>query len=327
MNMELEPDYQEEVTHQKQHSFKVGVADLVSRPIALWYRKILSYIVLVGIVRATIFAVEAIFYWYYHPSIDAWYFITPISQILEDMGYLSSFTLMMDLIVIISGLDIFILISAILILAEIIMYAIFGGAVVKMALDDYGNPGAGDAGRSFSHAMSKKVNLILSQFIFAGLSLVIISPILVILTWFQISTESIFNPTSFPLFFSFIPLMLFCGIILSYAAIRISPLTAVVVAEDKSPVEAIKRAYKLTEGQFWRVLGGQALLMLLLGGLSSVIWLIALPPLLSQGVWLFIVPMVIAVLILSPLGFIQQAVLYKDLKERVPGIPQGQEWW
>ncbi|RAG84600.1 hypothetical protein DN069_16270 [Streptacidiphilus pinicola] len=52
-----------------------------------------------------------------------------------------------------------------------------------------------------------------------------------------------------------------------YAQIRLVPLSATVVLEGKSPIEAIKRAWRLNEGAWWRSLG----VTLLIGLIGSLI--------------------------------------------------------
>jgi hypothetical protein len=58
-------------------------------------------------------------------------------------------------------------------------------------------------------------------------------------------------------------LLLLCLVLLLYLSIRMLPLIAVVASESGGPIASLKRAWSLTSGHFWRLLG--FLLMLMIG--------------------------------------------------------------
>ncbi len=56
-------------------------------------------------------------------------------------------------------------------------------------------------------------------------------------------------------------LLLLCSILLIYISVRLLPLMAVVACERIGPIDALKRSFAITSGQFWRLLGFLLLLM------------------------------------------------------------------
>lgn len=298
-------------------NFEVGAGELVSRTISVYIRRIGAYLIMVGlpslvlgILGLAIFV--AIFgeagYTLYPGVAGA----DPLSLLMSYFGFLGP-----------AGTAIgFILIIGII---NTIVLAIINGAGVKYALDNYGNPEAGEIGESFSYAMGRALTLIVAQLIVSFVILAIVLPIIVIM----FSSAIVFDPLDPYAFLSVLSLLLpifaVCFILIFYIAIRFTATTGVVIAEDLSAIDSIKRSWELTGGNFWHVLGASILLgivTILIGGFFSVLFVgfFFVSPAAALAI-----PSLISVVFIAPISNVFQAVLYKDLASRVGR--QEDEWW
>jgi hypothetical protein len=116
------------------------------------------------------------------------------------------------------------------------------------------------------------------------------------------------------------------GFIVSlYFGIRLSPTSAVVVAEDLGAIDSVKRAWALTTGNFWHIFGGQILLGIAVAVIAFVVELLLFPVLVyGQNVMLYVLAIVSA-LLFSAINYVFAAVLYRDLESR--SRVASKEYW
>ena len=125
---------------------------------------------------------------------------------------------------------------------------------------------------------------------------------------------------------------------LLWAGVRLFFVTQAAVVEGAGPVDAIKRSWQLTKGAFWRILGRQILLALLLGaivgvvvgGASVVLGLGAVVADWPLGVVAFVLTAlsVIASALLLPYSAAFDALMYVDERLRKENLgPALQESW
>jgi hypothetical protein len=112
-------------------------------------------------------------------------------------------------------------------------------------------------------------------------------------------------------------------VVLAYITVRFAPRVAVVVTSDLSVGGSIKRTLSLTSRSFWHIFGGWLLLTISVGLMGTIITMFLS---FFTDVIYTIAYTVITILLLSPLGNIFQAVLYKDLMSRA-GAQSEQQWW
>ncbi|MHA2425246.1 MAG: hypothetical protein ACXAEF_10680, partial [Candidatus Thorarchaeota archaeon] len=197
----------------------------------------------------------------------------------------------------------------------IVVSAIVAGAVIKLALDDYGTPGRGDWRESMSFALGRIVTIIVVQLLVAFVMIVCMMPGIV-LTFMALATLDL--------------MMMLYGLILMYLGIpialylttRLAPAPAVVIAEDHGAIDSLKRAYSLSSGQFWHIFAGTLLLgvvVLIIGGVIGF----ATAPILLMGLTdpvtallLLSAMTIISSIVTTPISQIFFAVLYRDLMAR-----------
>jgi hypothetical protein len=278
--------------------YELGIIDLVGKTLDLWARKLPQYIVIIGLTGAAIVIFQAIL-------LVGLYGLAGVS-LLEFIGT-SPIDAVFSLVIYEFPADILLIIFS-LSIVSMIVYAIVAGAAITYAVDDYESPGSGDISSSFSDAIGKAIPLIgvqiLQSLIVIGLAFVAII-------------------TLFVNIFVFIA-MLF---LVLYIAVRLAPSAAVVIIEDQSSVSALGRSWQITNNQFWHVFLGQILM-----GIASIILGVILSILVGVvfgvpfGVLIgILISSIFTSLLISPLNYIFQAVLYKDLEAR--GTSAGYDWW
>lgn len=300
-------------------NYTVGATGLVSRTFSLWIRQIFAYMIIVGIVQLiyqlAVYAVILLIWGANADFVSLYISSDPISFVLNvylitnDIQY-GWWPSGIDATAVISVSFVFMMVGT-------IIYAVIAGAAIKHALDDYGTRNA-SIGTSFSHAVSRAVTLIMTQIIISLLYTALIIPGLAVMMYSLVSL-------SFDLLLSGFGLMLGGLIILIFLSLRLAPTSAVVIAEDKSVVDSLKRAFSLSSGNLLHILGGWIIYYIAFFVLILVIGLILGPLLLAGGILGFIIDTALTALLLGSIPYVFNAVLYKDLLSR--STIESQDWW
>ncbi|MHA2140398.1 MAG: glycerophosphoryl diester phosphodiesterase membrane domain-containing protein [Candidatus Thorarchaeota archaeon] len=302
---------------QPSANFEVGAGELVSRTISVYIRRIGAYIVIVGLpsVVLGILGLAVFFLLFGELGLTLYPGVTgadPFSLLFSYFGLLGPTGTVIGLIVIIS-------------IINTIVLAIVNGAGVKYALDNYGNREAGEIGESFSHAMGRALTLIISQLLVSLILLAIMSPIIFMAFGSLIAFDPM-DPYGFLAVFSvLLPVLLVCFVLVFYISIRLTATTGVVIAEELSAIDSIKRSWELTGGNFWHVLGASLLIGIVTIIIGAVISVATLSFVLVAPAISIIVTSFISMIFVGPISNVFQAVLYKDLASRRG--TQEQEWW
>jgi membrane-anchored glycerophosphoryl diester phosphodiesterase (GDPDase) len=209
----------------------------------------------------------------------------------------------------------FAIVSLVLMLAALVVYAIVAGGAIKHALDDYGYRDAA-IGKSFSHALGRAGSLIITQFIIGLITVAILSPLVLFFIVMPLTLETII---------SFFGIMVVCLIVVFYVSVRLAPTSAVVIAEDRSPMDSIKKAWGITGGQFWHIVIGQIILVIALIVVSVVIAMVIVSFVFTLGFLAALIPALLMGLLFGSITYIFSAVLYRDLESRKEEY--AQDWW
>lgn len=269
---------------------ELDITGLISTTFSLWSRKLPIYIVIVGITGAALVLFQA-FYLFYIFGLTGF-------GLLEFIG-----TSPIDAIFSLVLFDIptVILIPIIILtLIGLLVYAVVAGAAIRYALVDYETPGSGNISESFSFAWRLVVPLFGVQLL---QSLVILG--LVALAVISFSYQPI---VSLGLIFA-----------VTYIAVRLTPASAVVIAEERPPINALSRSWQMTSVAFWHVFFSQLMMagvfMIVTIALSLAVG-IGLVFIIASWEILILITTLVTSLLLSSLNYIFQAVLYKDLEAR-----------
>ncbi len=296
--------------------YTVGATGLVSRTFNLWIRRIGAYLVIVGLVGAVLAIINSAIAFAIAPT-DPQGFLNLIgSNPLDILFQIFMWTGVTDALLLV--------ISILLTVVGFVINAITYGAAIKLCLTDYGDPGAGTIGDSFSYAISRLGVLIGAQLLYG---FIILLPVLPGAFLFVLAIPAVdpLDPATYSSLLTASVLILVGGIITLYLVVRLLPTIAVVVAEeDKSVVDSLKKAWNISEGNFFHILVGFILFAIVVGIASIVIAGVFLPLALVSPL-LVGLGTIVAGLIISPLPAIFQAVLYRDLESRTRSSKA--EWW
>ena len=318
--MEIGPGPGPEPEQPVSQSLAVSATGLVSRTLSLWFRKIFHYLLIVGV---------TVLVWQFVSLGLLWLIWGDLALALSEyvagdpLSFISSVYLMILYIdtpyevLPAEQLGTFIIFDFVLMIIGTIIYAIVAGAAIKHALDDYGTRNS-DLGKSFSHATGRSITLIIASIIVSILTSLGFLPAIVVLVLSMITLD-------LSLLLSALGLLMLGFIFVIYLIIRLLPTTAVVIAEDRSALESVKRAYSLSSGNFIHIFGGYILLMIAIIVIDLVVVLVLGPVLIIGSLVSFIISVIIASLVLGPIPYVFQAVLYKDLVSR--SATQPQDWW
>jgi len=269
--------------------YELNASGLVGRTFSLWRRKLPIYVMIVGITGAVLVALQGMMLFLM--------FGIPGFALLEFIGT-STLDTIFSLVFYNIPSIIFPLIA--LTLIGLLVYVIVGGAAIKYALTDYMNPGAGDLNESFSFALKLAAPLLIVQFLQS----------LIILGLAALAVLTIYSQPLVSLGTIFAVL---------YIAARLAPAPAVVIAEERAPTDALSRTWQITGGLSIHVLLGQVLMAIVFMIVTiaiSVIVGIGLVFIITSLEILILVTTFVTSLLLSPLNYIFQAVIYKDLEAR-----------
>jgi len=294
-------------SQKREQDYTGSAYDLISRTVSLWARKIMQYIMIVGIIGAACVAVSFMLLLSLFDTIGTLgadplsYLVTLVFSTMPDIA----------LVFVTLGFAIF----------AFILNAVINGAAIKFTLDEYGGPG-GEVGKSFSHSRGRILNFILVQLILSFFVAIVLTPAIQLLAQAMAMIDitdplnPIFLPGSLELLTIAFSYMIVGGIFLIYINVRFAPVLAVVIDTDLSPIDSLKRAWGLTSGRFFHVFGSYILL-----NVAVIILGIAI----SFGVSVFLLPInyslviesIISALLISSLSLIFPVILYRDLNSRL----------
>ncbi len=304
-----------------QQDFTVSWTGLVSRTFTLWGRKLAQYIAIVGLPIIIIAGIEAATIWYFLGLAGLTSFsvapTSPFNLITALIGY--------------GGTTTYLVVQLGVSIISMIIMAFVAGACIKLALDNYGTPDRGTVGESMSTAVGKIAPLIVVQLVTAGILILLELPGMLMM-----SSILIINPTDINALQAMLStlllgvVVLYAGLIIGlYVTVRLAVAPALVIAEDKSAIGALKQSFSMAGGHFWHIFAGQILLGLAVGVITIVISLFgaafAITGTLATAIIAIVILAMIASVLTSPLSYIFGAVLYRDLTSRA--AMSGQEWW
>ena len=301
-----------------EHDFTVSALDLVMRTLKVWVRKLPSYILIVGLLGA-VFSLLGLAVFYALYGVTAFELVNYVST--DIINALLGFTLADSPL----AIEI-ILIAIVLTVVGMAANAVIAGAGIKFALDDYGSHQA-DVGTSLSFAFSRLSTMIVAQFLLALIIMGPLAPGMFLILGSFASIDPL-NPSMEALsaMMTGLGILVLGAIVALFFAIRLAPTIAVVVAEDLSVVDSLKRAWQLTTCNFWHIFGGQILL-----GIAMLIFTMVVEVLLSpletaygSVVYLYFTTFV-TMLFFGAISYVFAAVLYKDLESR--SRVDSQEYW
>lgn len=308
--MEIDSGVEPEPSGPQRRDFSVSWTGMVSRTFALWKRRLPGYLTIMGITSIAVYGLySVVLYLLAGPSgisILPYIGTSPFSLItsLMDLQQLS-----MNQFIILIPMTII----------SMIVYAIAGGASIKLAFDDYGDPGTGDVDTSLSYSFTRIWGLIGAQIIVGLIVLILQIPTLLTIVFMFTGDLELLAITS---------LLSLVGVILSaYIGVRLTPVSAIVIIEENTGAfGAVKRAWGLTSGNFWHIFGGQFLLGLVVGIITFIIeFVIGALTFSVVGVLGIAISTIIVGILLSSIDYIFQTVLYRDLESRA--MESEEDWW
>jgi len=303
----FEEDLGFDPSQPRDEDYTLSATGLVSKTFGLWTRKIVQYIIIIGLVSVVTTLVSFVLLFTVFGTIGL---LSP-----DPINYL------FGVFVLPSTPDLTLIASTVVFgIITFVVNAILSGAAIKFALDDYGGQTA-EIGISFSHSLGKTTRILTVQVILSLIVSAVTGPSLALLTrgmeGFDFSDP--FNPIISPEAFQFLImgsiLFMVGGIFILYFIIRFAPALAIVVDTDLSAIDSLKKAWELTSGNFLHVLGGQILIGLVVILFSMIIGL-------PLGFVLFLNPyavvfeVIFTALLFSAPSLIYIAVLYRDLMAR-----------
>jgi hypothetical protein len=291
-----------------EHDFTVSALDLVTRTFKLWFRKLPSYILIVGLLGVAFNLLHlAVFYALYGSlAFDLLAYVGP-DIITTLLRFATSETVI--------GIE-FIILAIVLTVVGMVVNAVIAGGGIKFALDDYGFHQA-DVETSLSFAFSRLSTMIVVQFLLASIVTVALAPSTFIMAD-ALATYDLNRMMTGFFFYSI------GAIVALYFVIRLSPTSAVVVAEDLGAIDSMKRAWKLTTGNFWHIFGGQILLGIALFVIGLVLGTLVSLAFYDVTLVLYISAFII-LLLFGAIAYVFSVVLYRDLESRSRVV--SQEYW
>ena len=201
-----------------------------------------------------------------------------------------------------------------------VLNAILSGAAVKYTLDEYGGVG-GNIGSSYSHSLSRILNIIIFQLLLTALVSIIFTPATI---WSAQALDMIdmtdpmnpiFPPGSIELMMSSLGLLLGGGIFLIFIQIRLAPTLAIIVDTDLSLIGSLKKSWSLTSGNFMHIFVAWILMAIVTTVLAifvtfGTIWL----P--YSDATVLAIDTFLATLLFGAITYIFAVVLYRDLSSK-----------
>ncbi len=296
-----------------EHDFTVSALDLVTRTLKVWVRKLPSYILIVGLLGVAFNLLQlAVFYALYGVlGFDLLVYVgADIINTLMGLFVTAPTAMAIEIIII----------AIVLTVVGMVVNAVIAGGGIKFALDDYGSHQA-DVGTSLSFAFSRLSTMIVARFLLALIVTGASAPGTYFLFYALFSVDS----SSLIMTLMALPLT-WIGLIVSlYFSIRLSPTSAVVVAEDLGAIDSVKRAWALTTGNFWHIFGGQIPLVIALVVIGLVVGMLLFPLAFYGQALVLYVSALISSLLFGAISYVFAAVLYRDLESRSRVV--SEEYW
>ncbi len=297
--------------------YRLSALGLVSRTLSLYGRRILEYILLIGLLGIMYTLLSYAVLWIIFPS-----------QALDliDLVATDPLSVVLNLLLFAVAPEESAAILLILMVAGMIILAASAGAAIRLTLSDYADPGSSSVSGSLSYSISRIAPLIGVQLVVGLISLAIFLPgilfafgiLFLVLIGQQVSIE---------LLLLAVIALIGSLIVVVYVNVRLSPALAVCVAENNGTVDSVKRAWGLTGGNFWHIVGARLLLGLLIGMLGAVIAFF-FNETGVLGEWSSITSSLVVALFFNPIDYVFQAVLYRDLEARESTeLERTQDWW
>jgi hypothetical protein len=294
--------------------YTVSATGLVSRTLGLWSRRLIQYIIIVGIIGVvcTMSSLLLLF------------------TLFGTIGVLQTdpFTYFFNIFIQPSLPDLtLVVVSLLFAIVAFVINAIIGGAAIKFALDDY-NTHSGDIRTSFSHSFGKILNFVAVQLVISFLVSILLIPGLILLNNSLGAIDIIdpFNPIFPPgalemMMMGFI-FILAGALIMIYISARLSPTLAIVMDTDLSAIGSLKKSWEITSGNVWHVIAGRILfgiVVIVLGlAVSAFVYPLSFYNIIPET-FSSVVENIVIALLFSVLNFIFPVVLYRDLSSRAKG--------
>ncbi len=315
--MALEPSPGARPVDYAPREYRLSAIGLVSRTLSMYGRRILEYILLIGLLGIMYTLLSYAVLWITFPS-----------QALDliDLVATDPLSVVLNLLLFAVDPEQSAAILLILMVAGMIIFAASAGAAIRLTLSDYADPGSSSVSDGLSYSMSRIAPLIGVQLVVGLISLAIFLPG-ILFTFGILFLVIVGQQVSIELLLVALVAIIGSLIVVVYVNVRLSPALAVCVAENSGAIDSVKRAWGLTGGNFWHIVGARVLLGILIGMLGAVIAF-----LLNEtgvlGEWSSIASSLVAALFFNPIDFVFQAVLYRDLEARESTeLEQTQDWW
>ncbi|MFX0044977.1 MAG: hypothetical protein ACFE8Z_03950 [Candidatus Hermodarchaeota archaeon] len=295
--------------------FVVGSTGLVSRTLSVWGKNILTFIILFGILSAIFTVVRFFVLWMIFGDPNSAQFLMGYMGTDPFSFFIGLFSLVQLNLIQPDMMDTFVSVSLLLMVVSMIVYAVLIGATIKYSIDDYGR-GQAHTGESVSVALGRSGTLIMAQLIVGFISAVLFAPALFYILLFPLTIATVTT---------FLVVILATFVLVFYVSIRLAPTAAVVIVEDRSALDSVRRAFDMTSGQFWHVFAGQIILGIVVVILDIIVGLFLIGVAVELG-WLGgLLPVVISGLLFVAIPYVFQAVLYLDLEAR--SLETSQQLW
>jgi hypothetical protein len=291
-------------------NYALSATGMVSKTVSLWSRKIVQYILIVGVISAACVAVSV--------AILAVMFGLVGTIGSDPFSYVISF--FMDPL---SNLPLLTVSVGFAIIA-FVLNAIIQGAAIKFTLDEYGGAG-GDVGASFSHSFSRLLNIIIIQILIGFIVSIIFTPgtILATRALDMVDFTNPFNPIILPgaleLMMASMVILLVGGLFMIYIQVRFLAAYAVVIDTDLSAIDSLKRSWELTSGNFFHVFVSYIVLVLAVAVLGLVVN-VAMTFTYLPLAYTLIIESIVTALLFGALNYIFTVVLYRDLSSRTGDV-------
>lgn len=315
--MAFEDGLEPEPSQPPTQDFTVSATGIVSRTLSLWIRKIIQYIIIVGIVGAGL-------------AVASYLMVLTLFGAIGTLGT-DPITYLLGLFTLQTFPDLTVIIVSLLFaIVAFVINAIVGGAAIKFALDDYGER-RGEIGTSFSHSFGKTIHIVIVLLVISFLVSIIITPALYLS---GIAMEGIdftdplnpdISPGAMELLMGAFVLLIIGGIFYIYFSARFAPTLAIVIDTDLSAIDSLKKSWELTSGNVLHVLVAQILFIITAFVLQLIVSM-ALTFVLLLNPILLVLEVIVSALLFGSLTFIFAAVLYRDLLSR-SGQVASQDWW
>jgi hypothetical protein len=279
----------------------ISATGVVSRTFSLWLRKLVQYIIIIGITGAVLALVSFVVLFTMFATVGT-IGPNPISYILNLFSLTTApVTMLVAFSVVFASIG-------------FVIDAILSGAATKFALDDYTGKHVAKVGASFSFATKKTLNIMVYRIITTVLVTGALTPAFVLLTQ-AMSLIDINNPVFTPDLLEAMGLglvyFLIGGIFALYIFIRFAPTVAIIVDTDLSAIDSMKKSWEITSGNVLHAFGS-----IILMGLIVVVMQILVSMALFFIPYDLVIQAIIIALLFNVLRLIFNVVLYEDLISR-----------